>query len=208
MGLASQTTWMNCHGDSPNCFAGGVEDGATEISSWLVYFDLGIAAWSDGDGRCCWLDHRSGMVEKKADATAVCYLLQMGSSSPSPESVGDGTGFLKGRETRRSLLLEKMGGDAITAGSRRRNRLRSTQIYPPCLVANLFDDSDQPSEMSPTMGSEATMSKMMAHCLDAPLVAAVILPRIDRPIGGSPHAWLPLIVMEHHISVLRQCTEV
>ncbi|KAL5999966.1 hypothetical protein ACLOJK_034643 [Asimina triloba] len=48
-----------------------------------------------------------------------------------------------------------------------------------------------------------------------PLVDAVVLRGTDRSISGSPetlpdgsHAWLPMMVMEHHISVLRWCTEV
>ncbi|KAL6003118.1 hypothetical protein ACLOJK_023341 [Asimina triloba] len=43
----------------------------------------------------------------------------------------------------------------------------------------------------------------------APLVATIVLPGTDQSIDGSPetlsdgnHAWLPMMVMEHHISVL------
>ncbi|KAL5978667.1 hypothetical protein ACLOJK_029784 [Asimina triloba] len=86
-------------------------------------------------------------------------------------------------------------GDDDTTG----DGLLSTQICPPCLVANLFDDSNQPSKTSLAIGSVTVMSKTMAHCLDdndvvgdarrwgnrAPLVAAVVLPGTDRPIGGS-----------------------
>ncbi|KAL5984061.1 hypothetical protein ACLOJK_018163 [Asimina triloba] len=117
-----------------------------------------------------------------------------------------------------------VGGDEV------RDALQSRQIRRHLVIANLFDSSYQPSKMSPTMGSAATMSKTKAHFLDgddvardarqwgnrAPLVAAVVvLPRTDRLIGGSPemlqdgsHAWLPLMVMEHHISMLQRCTEV
>ncbi|KAL5984080.1 hypothetical protein ACLOJK_018182 [Asimina triloba] len=86
-----------------------------------------------------------------------------------------------------------------------------------------------PSETSSTMGSATAMSKMMDHCLNdddfvgdarwwgnrALLGTTVVLLGTDRPIDGLPetlsdgsHAWLPLMVMEHHISMLRRCTKV
>ncbi|KAL6002763.1 hypothetical protein ACLOJK_022983 [Asimina triloba] len=66
-----------------------------------------------------------------------------------------------------------------------------------CLVADGLDDSDQLSKAS-SVGKWTSV-----------IVAALLL-GTDRSIDGSPdgsHAQLPLMVMEHHISVLRRCIE-
>ncbi|KAL5980512.1 hypothetical protein ACLOJK_028420 [Asimina triloba] len=84
------------------------------------------------------------------------------------------------------LVGEAVARDDDIAG----DGLRSTKICLPCLVIDLFNDSDQPSKTSLTMGSAVAMSKIMTHCLDgddvvedarrwgnrAPLVATVVLP--------------------------------
>ncbi|KAL5994299.1 hypothetical protein ACLOJK_035171, partial [Asimina triloba] len=51
-------------------------------------------------------------------------------------------------------------GDAAGDG------LWSNQICTPCLNVVLLDCSDQPLEASPVVVLAASMSKMMAHCLD------------------------------------------
>ncbi|KAL5994201.1 hypothetical protein ACLOJK_035073 [Asimina triloba] len=159
-----------------------------------------------------------------------CRLL--GLSSPLPEYARDAAKFRREGRHRRWVEMPwspNLEGEAAARDDDiARDGLWSAQICPPYLVVDLFNGSDQPLEMSPAMGSTAAMSKMMSHCLDgddvvgdarrwgnqAPLVTAVILPGTDRPICGSPktlldgnHAWLPMMVMEHHISVLRWCTE-
>ncbi|KAL5979337.1 hypothetical protein ACLOJK_019235, partial [Asimina triloba] len=72
-----------------------------------------------------------------------------------------------------------------------RDGLWSTQICPHCLVTDLFEGSDQPSETSPEMGSTAAMSKTMAHCL-----TVMMLPKTLTGGGTELHSSLPSFFLE------------
>ncbi|KAL6009235.1 hypothetical protein ACLOJK_022463 [Asimina triloba] len=100
-----------------------------------------------------------------------------------PDSEGKGDASLAvSREDRWRCHGRRISGDDDTAG----DGLRSTKICPHCLVADLFDGFDQPSETSPAMGSTAAMSKMMAHCLDGNNVAGDVAGGGTKLHSSSP----------------------